>query len=389
MSTGGSHACGLRLDGSAECWGYGYYGQTDAPTGRFTAVAAGGKHTCGLRPGGTVECWGGNWNGQADAPAGRFATVTAGGIFSCGLRVDGTIVCWGHSLEEPGSEDGEPESGPEERGDPVDIGPTGDLGAMGPFGDVTASLRHSCGLRADGALECWVHPPGDKPFATARVHRRAPRPLHSTVHRRVGPALGTSAGCVVTAWSTAGAPTPGDGRLRRTVRSAPFRPTSGIPAGCGMAEPSTAGAPTTGDRWRHRLGSSRPLPPDTATRALSGPTAPSSAGAATTTPGINCPGGLLDETRGRVRGRRRQRLAHVRHPDRPHRRVLGRRRRTRARHAGRCVHCRVHWPRSCVRGAWRGQRGLLGRRRIPPIERAERRVRRRVRRPVAFLRSAR
>ena len=54
------HSCGLRTDGTAQCWGSNSHGQTDAPSGAFTAITAGWGHSCGLRTDGTAQCWGNN-----------------------------------------------------------------------------------------------------------------------------------------------------------------------------------------------------------------------------------------------------------------------------------------------------------------------------------------
>ena len=67
---------------------------TPHPAG-FRALSAGAQHSCGLRTDGTVECWGASFEGEADAPGGAFRAVSAGGIHSCGLRTDGTLECWG------------------------------------------------------------------------------------------------------------------------------------------------------------------------------------------------------------------------------------------------------------------------------------------------------
>ena len=135
VSAGYGFTCGLRLDGTAACWGYldddsepriplqvfedvlgteitdEYtraraeldetapedgsvadslaYGVAELeiemmraivelpqpPSGRFLAVDAGRLRACGLRPDGTIECWGHNYLGAASPPPERFATT--------------------------------------------------------------------------------------------------------------------------------------------------------------------------------------------------------------------------------------------------------------------------------------------------------------------------
>ena len=179
VSVGGAHSCGLRVDGTVECWGDNDFGELDAPLGQFSAVSSGGFHTCGLRVDGTVECWGDiEWElppGQFTAvssggfhtcglmvdgavecspgflwsvepPAGRFESVSVGGVRSCGLRVYGTIECWPDII------------------DPMQVAsdatlPGLDAGIEGD-GIITAGNQHSCGLRTYGTIdygviECW------------------------------------------------------------------------------------------------------------------------------------------------------------------------------------------------------------------------------------------
>ena len=45
-------------DRTIGCWGSDKWGQWDAPTGTFTAIAVGRGHSCGLRADGTAACWG-------------------------------------------------------------------------------------------------------------------------------------------------------------------------------------------------------------------------------------------------------------------------------------------------------------------------------------------
>ena len=97
VSAGGSHSCGLRVDGAVVCWGDNEYGQADAPAGVFSAVSASGNFSCGVRVGGAVACWERELSGPPGVPAGEFSDVSAGRDHACGLRVDGTVACWGHN----------------------------------------------------------------------------------------------------------------------------------------------------------------------------------------------------------------------------------------------------------------------------------------------------
>jgi alpha-tubulin suppressor-like RCC1 family protein len=110
------HACALRSNGTAVCWGAGSttainpdtgdYGQSLAPVGTFQSVSAGYYHTCAIAPDGTPTCWGaGTTNtdctigiecGQAIPPPGeKFQEISCGFTNTCGIRLDGTLTCWG------------------------------------------------------------------------------------------------------------------------------------------------------------------------------------------------------------------------------------------------------------------------------------------------------
>ncbi|MXY10155.1 MAG: hypothetical protein F4Z00_07995 [Acidimicrobiaceae bacterium] len=129
LTAGAHHSCGLRDDGSAECWGSNIVGQLGAPAGRFVALSAGWGHTCGVRTDQYLECWGVNWNGRADPPVGQFSVVAAGDEFTCGLRVDGSIDCWGRLHD-------------------------GQIPA-GRFSAIAVGRRHSCAVQVQGAIACW------------------------------------------------------------------------------------------------------------------------------------------------------------------------------------------------------------------------------------------
>ena len=89
-----AHTCGLRHDGTIECWGSNDWGQLDAPEGHFILIAADGDSSCGLRFDSTIECWGSNDRGQLGAPEGHFTDIAIGDSHACAVRVVGTVECW-------------------------------------------------------------------------------------------------------------------------------------------------------------------------------------------------------------------------------------------------------------------------------------------------------
>ena len=82
-----------------ECWGWNDYGKSSPTAGEFASVSAGEFHSCGVRPDGSMECWGSHklakrLTYQVTPPDGEFASVSAGGIHSCGVKLDGSVECW-------------------------------------------------------------------------------------------------------------------------------------------------------------------------------------------------------------------------------------------------------------------------------------------------------
>ena len=132
----GSHTCAISTSGDLACWGANEYGQSDTPTGSYTAVSTGSRHTCAIRESGELECWGYNGVGQVDAPEGSYSVVSAGANHTCAVRESGELECWG-----------------------TNDGWRGYLGQSDPppgtFTAVSTGLQHSCGLRTSGEIACW------------------------------------------------------------------------------------------------------------------------------------------------------------------------------------------------------------------------------------------
>ena len=124
------HLCGLLPDGSAECCGVGDDGQTEPRPGPFAQLYAGSSATCGIGVDSTIECWG-DHRQVDDVPSGRFTDLAVGSYHVCALREDGHIACWGNDTT------GENE--------PPD----------GVFTQLDVFQSRNCGLRSDNVIECW------------------------------------------------------------------------------------------------------------------------------------------------------------------------------------------------------------------------------------------
>jgi alpha-tubulin suppressor-like RCC1 family protein len=208
VTAGIKHACGLRADGTAWCWGNAHGAGTWSPSDLrptpvrgaaaegegpiwddWKSLAAGRDHTCGLRADGTLWCWGWDYWGQlgdgrtdgvyhttpvqvlaseesGDPPWDDWVAVAAGGartwsqpggtrisVFSCGIRAGGTLWCWG------GGDDGQRGDGTSGlRATPSQV-LAADAEAGGDAWDdwvhVAVGGHHACGVRSDGSAWCW------------------------------------------------------------------------------------------------------------------------------------------------------------------------------------------------------------------------------------------
>jgi alpha-tubulin suppressor-like RCC1 family protein len=132
IEVNGSRTCGIKVDGSAWCWGAnslvdasnaadyrgalgtGNTANALVPTavsggGTWRELSLGRQHTCGVRADHTLWCWGNNATAQlgdgttkasrlvptAVASGGRWLSVAVNDATSCALRDDRSAWCWG------------------------------------------------------------------------------------------------------------------------------------------------------------------------------------------------------------------------------------------------------------------------------------------------------
>ncbi|MEZ4250573.1 MAG: hypothetical protein R3B99_20265 [Polyangiales bacterium] len=171
VGVGDRHACAIREDGTAVCWGLNLYGalgngtvmNSETPvsveTLRNARVVSGGfEHTCALVGEGTVRCWGGNASQQCDNDRENAVrtphtvvgisdaiSLATGALHTCIARASGVVECWGSN-----------EAGQLGRGTTT-IGRNGRQRVVGISTaiDVAAGQLHTCAALGDGTVMCW------------------------------------------------------------------------------------------------------------------------------------------------------------------------------------------------------------------------------------------
>lgn len=127
------HACGVATDGNTYCWGTNTYGQL-------------GDGTTVIRPGTPTAVIGGH----------TFKSITVGRYHSCGITLDGDAYCWGA--------DADPLSGaPDRQRGILGAGALAEDRILLPrrvagdlkFAQLSAGIRHTCGITTGGKAYCW------------------------------------------------------------------------------------------------------------------------------------------------------------------------------------------------------------------------------------------
>lgn len=214
LTVGDSHACALRRDWVAVCWGYGADGRlgngrwessaTPVPVADvlFKQISAGSFHTCGLDRDGRAYCWGNAGWAQIGIPSGAYAdlsrpvrvatsltftAISAGGDHTCALTAGGEVYCWGTNYN----------------------GQTGDANLGGysftparvttgvVFKSITAGSTFTCGVGTDDNAYCW----GSGRYTGAGDNLNAARPVPVKLGRVVSLSAGTWHACAVTGYN--------------------------------------------------------------------------------------------------------------------------------------------------------------------------------------------
>jgi alpha-tubulin suppressor-like RCC1 family protein len=170
---GSDHTCATKSDGSAWCWGEGYYGALgigevepgDTVRKQPTAVdstedwqllVGGARHTCGIADDAALWCWGRYNNGQLGTSLlqshyspdvvvedGPWRMVGPGELHTCGTKVDNTGWCWGSN----GWKQLGPATSAAESLVPLQV--------PGSWASLDAGDFATCGVRTDGKAFCW------------------------------------------------------------------------------------------------------------------------------------------------------------------------------------------------------------------------------------------
>ena len=231
ISVGDFHTCAVLYSGGVKCWGLNDIGQLGVTTGTcvstfpctstplevtglasgYVDVAAGSDHSCALSSSGAVKCWGANSLGQlgvettetcGSAPCrttpvdveglgSGVVQITAGGFHTCARMVDGGLKCWGRNLDgQLGNADG---------GSGADSTTPVDVVGNDVYVDVSAGLRHTCGVTTTTKANCWGRGVSGQLGTGGTTDRFLPTPVAGLSAGALRVSAGSTHTCAVTA----------------------------------------------------------------------------------------------------------------------------------------------------------------------------------------------
>ncbi|CAB4604531.1 unannotated protein [freshwater metagenome] len=157
MSTGYGHACAVKSDGSAWCWGWNHYGilGSGGPASNIpkvvpgistaTQIRAGAWHVCVVLANATMSCWGYTAIlGTNPGLTGITMVSVSKGQHICAIASDLTLKCWGYNQEG-------------QLGINNTTDQTTPMTVAGFEGTISVSSNNhdTCAVKADGTPWCW------------------------------------------------------------------------------------------------------------------------------------------------------------------------------------------------------------------------------------------
>ena len=210
ISTGAYHACGIRPDATAWCWGGNTRGElgpgggtpdmnahpnpVQVP-GMWASLASGGEHTCGIKSDATAWCWGDNYQGQLGNPTntqtqasnptptqvpGAWVSLTAGLQHTCGIRTDATAWCWGIDQMGQLGPNGATRQNPDGTWTTSGVNPT-PVQVPGSWASISAGEAQTCGLHTDGTAWCWGYNPYGQLGTATNAGSSTPNPTPAQI----------------------------------------------------------------------------------------------------------------------------------------------------------------------------------------------------------------
>ena len=155
VSTGSGHACAVKSNGSAWCWGWNHYYilGSSGPASSIpkevpnittaTQIYAGGFYTCVLLASGAISCWGERITGNAGLSGVTLLSKSKGNHI-CAIATDQALKCWGKN-----------DHGQVGIGNTTDQTSPVTIAGFESALSVSSNNHNTCAVKTDGTPWCW------------------------------------------------------------------------------------------------------------------------------------------------------------------------------------------------------------------------------------------